>query len=125
MLIVSGWSYWEMCLAHLHWTGPLSCCFVSKILQYSECPLIISPTNVSKQSESFIKFALDAANPSAFSPTFMKNIFHLISLYLSTGNNLRAKSILQEWERNSSPLQDEKWKKLKQTLEMKISRSVT
>ena len=79
MLIVSGWPYWEMCLAHLLWTGPLSCCFVRKILQYSEAPWIFSPTNVSKASESLIKFALDAANPPAFSPTFMKNIFHLIS----------------------------------------------
>jgi hypothetical protein len=78
-LIVSGWSYWEMCLAHLHWTGPLSSCFVSKILQYSESPFIISPTNVSKGSESLIKVALDAANPPAFSPTFMQNAFHLIS----------------------------------------------
>ncbi len=73
MLIVSGWSHWEMCLAHLLWTGPLSCCFVSKILKYSESPWIISPTNVSKASESLIKFALDAATPPAFSPTFMKN----------------------------------------------------
>ena len=79
MLIVSGWSYWETCLAHLLWKGPFSCCFVSEILQYSESPWIISPTNVSKESESLIKFALDAANPPAFSPTFMKNVFHLIS----------------------------------------------
>ncbi len=75
MMIVSGWSYWEMCLAHLHWTGPLSCCFLNKFLQYSESPLIISPTNVSKGSEFLIKFALDAANPPAFSPTFMKMFF--------------------------------------------------
>jgi hypothetical protein len=68
-----------MSLAHLHWTGPLSCCFVSKILQYSESPWIISSTNVSKESESLIKFALDAANSPTFSPTFMKNVFHLIS----------------------------------------------
>jgi hypothetical protein len=74
MLIVSGWSYWEMCLAHLLWTGPFPCCFVSKILQYSESPWIISPSIVSKASESLIKFALDAANPPAFSPTFMKKI---------------------------------------------------
>jgi hypothetical protein len=53
--------------------------FVSKILQYSESPWIISPTDVSKESESLIKFALDAANPPAFYPTFMKNVFHLIS----------------------------------------------
>ena len=53
--------------------------FVRKNLQYSESPWIFSPTNVSKASESLIKFALDTATPPAFSPTFMKNVFHLIS----------------------------------------------
>ena len=75
MLIVSGWSYWEMCLAHLHWTGPLSCWFVSKILQYSESPWIISPTNVSIASKSLIKFALYAATPPHFLQPSCKMFF--------------------------------------------------
>ncbi len=78
LLIVSGWQHWERCLAHLSWTGLLPCCLVSKFDQYSESPWIIFLSNVRKSSESLIRLALDAADPSAYSPTFIENIFRLI-----------------------------------------------
>ncbi len=40
---------------------------------------IIPPTNVSKASEPLIRLTLVAANQSAFSPTFIQTVFHLIS----------------------------------------------
>jgi hypothetical protein len=50
-----------------------------KKFQHSESPWIISPTNVSRASESPIRITLDAANRSALSPTFIVNVNHLIS----------------------------------------------
>lgn len=58
-------------------------------------------------------------------PNLTKNAFHLVSLYLMTGNRNRADTILKEWESSSRPLHDEKWKKLKFALESKIRKSVT
>lgn len=56
-------------------------------------------------------------------PNLTKNTFHLVSLYLMLGNHQRAHSILKEWESSSNPSQDEKWKKLRSTLEIKINKS--
>ena len=50
-----------------------------KFLQQSESPRIISPTNISRASESLTRLTLDAANQSTLSPTFLKYIYHLIS----------------------------------------------
>ena len=49
-------------------------------------------------------------------PNQIKNKFHLIRLYLMSGNIPRAQSILNECKENMSPEQDEKWKKLKLAL---------
>ena len=53
--------------------------FFVHISPTSESPRIISPTYVSRASESLIRLTLDAANQSTLSPTFLKNVYHLIS----------------------------------------------
>ena len=84
MLIVSRWWLWHHCARKRGWHT----CFEHDLCHDVLClnfsnnqnlPRIISPTNVSRASESLIRLTLDAANQSMLSPTFLKYIYHLIS----------------------------------------------